>query len=60
MKAEYNFDYRKARPNRFAGRAGTRRTVVELDPDVAMIFSTSTAVNKALRALIEAMPRKSR
>ena len=57
MKAEYDFDYRKARPNRFASQAGTTRTVVELDPDVAMVFSTSGSVNKALRALIEAVPR---
>jgi hypothetical protein len=57
MKAQHDFDYRKAKPNRFAGRRGKHRTVVELDADVAMVFSTAQTVNKALRALIEAMPR---
>ena len=45
---EYRFDYRKARPNRFAAR-----TVI-LDQDVAEFFTTSESVNRALRALIEA------
>jgi hypothetical protein len=57
MKAQYDFDYRKAKPNRFAGQRGKHRTVVELDADVAVVFSTAQTVNKALRALIEAMPR---
>ena len=56
MKAEYDFDYRKARPNRFAGEGGKNRTVVELDADVAVVFSSAKTVNKALRALIAAMP----
>jgi len=30
--------------------------VVVLDPDVAEVFTTPEAVNKALRALITAMP----
>jgi hypothetical protein len=57
MKPQYDFDYRKAKPNRFAGQRGKHRTVVELDADVAVVFSTAQTVNKALRALIEAMPR---
>ena len=32
-------------------------TVVVLDEDVAQVFTTPEAVNKALRALIEAMPQ---
>ena len=60
MKAEYDFDYRKARPNRFAGEGGKIRTVVELDPDVAVVFSSAKTVNNALRALIAAMPQKVR
>ena len=31
MKAEYDFDYHKAKPNRFAGRAGKDCTVVVLN-----------------------------
>jgi hypothetical protein len=30
---------------------------VALDPDVSEVFTTPDSVNKALRALIEAMPR---
>lgn len=50
--AEYDFDYAKARPNRFASRfpGGTR--VVALEPDVASAFPTDESVNAALRGLI--------
>ena len=60
MKAEYKFDYRKARPNRFAGKGDKSRTVVELDDDVAVVFSNAKTVNNALRALITAMPLKAK
>ena len=60
MRAEYDFDYRKAKPNRFAGRTGKDCTVVVLDADVSKIFSNSKSVNTALRAFIAAMPRKAR
>lgn len=56
---EYRFDYKKAKPNRFANRSGKQQmTVVVLDEDIARIFSTPEAVNKVLRALIEAIPSK--
>lgn len=58
LRAEYDFDYGKARPNRFAGRAGKDCTVVVLDTDVSKVFSTSKSVNTALRAFIAAIPRK--
>jgi hypothetical protein len=58
MGTEYNFDYQKARPNRFAGRGGKNSTVVILDADVSKVFSTSKLVNTTLRALIAAMPKK--
>jgi hypothetical protein len=60
MKADYRLDYRKARPNRFAGRGGRIHTVVELDDDVAMVFSNAKSVNNALRALIMVVPQKAR
>jgi len=53
---EYNFDYRKARPNRFAARMGEEPVIVVLDPDVAQVFKTSESVNAVLRALISTMP----
>jgi hypothetical protein len=57
---EYHFDYRVARPNRFAKTMDGSPLVVVLDKDVAEIFTTPEAVNKALRALIDAMPVKTR
>lgn len=53
---EYRFDYRKARPNRFAPR-NTTTTTVRLDADVAAVFTTEEAVTTILRALIQAMPQ---
>ena len=57
MRAEYHFDYSKARPNRFAGKVEPATVVVVLDPDVAEVFQTPEAVNAVLRALIATMPR---
>ena len=57
MKPEYNFDYSKAKPNRFAGRIAKDRTVVLLDPEVSKVFTDSESVNAALRALISALPK---
>ena len=56
MLPEYHFDYRKARPNRFAAGSGSKRLTVVLDEDVAEVFTSSDAVNRALRALIEVVP----
>jgi len=57
MRAEYRFDYRKARPNRFASAMKGSTVAVVLDPDVARVFQTSEAVNALLRSVISAMPR---
>ena len=59
MRAEYHFDYRKARPNRFAARSKDRLIVI-LDPDVSKVFKTPEAVNTALRAVISAIPQASK
>ncbi len=56
LRDEYRFDYSKAKPNRFASRVDKGRLVVALDPDVSEVFTTPEAVNRALRALIDAMP----
>ena len=57
MKSEYDFDYSKAKRNRFAGRIATDQTVVLLDPEVSKVFTDSESVNSALRALIAALPK---
>ncbi len=56
LAPEYDFDYTKAKPNRFANSVGGSQVVV-LDDDVAEVFTTPESVNKALRALIEIVPR---
>ena len=58
MASEYRFDYKKAKPNRFAARMKDEPLIVMIEPDVAKIFSSAEHVNKALRALISAMPEK--
>jgi hypothetical protein len=57
LHPEYNLDYNKAKPNRFAGRIA-ERVVVVLDPDISEVFTTPESVNAALRALISAIPRQ--
>lgn len=58
LLAEYQFDYNKAKPNRFANRGEKQPLkVVVLDEDVAQVFTTTESVNKVLRALIESMPQ---
>lgn len=51
---EYHFDYSKAKPNRFAKQVVN----VTLDDDVAKIFTNSDAVNRALRAILTALPKQ--
>lgn len=59
MTSEYRLDYSKAKPNRFASRMKDAPLVAVIDPDVAKVFTTTEQVNKALRALISAMPKVS-
>lgn len=58
MAPEYRFDYKKAKPNRFATRMKNGPLIVLIEPDIAKAFQSSEDVNKALRALISAMPKK--
>ena len=55
LRPEYEFDYRNAKPNRFAQRMEKNRLVL-LDADVAKVFTSPEAVNNLLRALITALP----
>jgi hypothetical protein len=58
LQPDYRFDYRKARPNRFAAKYQAGSRVVVLDPDIAKVFTTTESVNAVLRALLETMPPK--
>ena len=54
LNQHYDFDYSKAKSNRFAARLAQEQLMVVLDPDIAAIFPTSEAVNEALRVLATA------
>lgn len=56
LREEYQFDYRQAKPNRFAAvvRAGGR--IIRLDPDMAAAFADEAAVNAALREYLRTRP----
>ena len=45
------YDFRRARPNKYASRYGKGSIVVTLDPDVAAVFPSAGQANEALRAL---------
>ena len=57
LRREYRFDYRKARPNRFASAMKGKTVAVVLAPDVASVFQSSEAVNSLLRSVILALPQ---
>ena len=59
LRDEYDFDYKKAKPNRFAVPMGSLKSggrVFYLEPEVAARFASSEEVNRLLKALLEAMP----
>ena len=56
LRPEYHFDYSKSRPNRFATSCPPGGRLVVLDPDVAPVFTTTEAVNSALRSIIATVP----
>jgi hypothetical protein len=58
LRTEYRFDYSKSKPNRFAARTRRQGVAVLLDPDVARVFKSAESVNKALRALMNVVPRR--
>ncbi len=57
MLPEYEIDYSKAKPNRFARRVSAPG-MVRLDADVAAVFQTAEAVNTALRTLMQTVHRE--
>jgi hypothetical protein len=45
------YDFSRARPNKYASRFASGSVVVVLEPDVAAAFPNSEKANEALRAL---------
>ncbi len=60
LSAEYRFDYRKSKPNRFAAAMSGGAIAVVLEPDVAAVFKSSKTVNALLRSVISAVPQSKR
>ncbi len=60
MQDEYQFDYNKAKPNRFASQIGQDQLMIVLDPDVAAVFKTTESVNQVLRTIITLMTKMQR
>ncbi|MCL4548824.1 MAG: hypothetical protein M1495_09660 [Bacteroidetes bacterium] len=58
LKKKQKFDYSKSKPNRFAKTE--KQVVVQIDEDVAKVFSSSEDVNNALRTLIRIYPKRKR
>lgn len=55
LRPHYDFDYSKAKPNRFAEKYNKMVRRVGLAPDVADEFPTEESVNDALRDYIRIM-----
>ena len=45
------YDFSRARPNKYASRYAKGGVVITLDPDVAAVFPGASEANEALRAL---------
>lgn len=58
LRDEYQFDYKQAKPNRFAAKLQKGGRLVVLDPEVAAAFQGSESVNAVLKALLQTMPQK--
>ena len=52
------YDFNRARPNKYASRYRAGSSVVVLDPDVAAAFPNGRAVNQALRSLAARINKK--
>jgi len=56
MRKEY--DFRGGVRGKYAARVREGTNIVVLDPDIAVTFPDSRAVNRALRALLKVVPRR--
>jgi hypothetical protein len=52
------YDFSRARRNKYASRYAKGAMVVTLDPDVAVVFPGARAVNDALRTLARTMKKR--
>jgi hypothetical protein len=59
-EAMAEYDFRRARPNKYAARYAKGSIVVTLAPDVAAVFPGAREANDALRGLARAVRRRRR
>ncbi len=59
LEEEYDLSQYELLPNPYAKILNKQKRFVELEPDVQEVFKTSEEVNNALRAIIQAMPKRS-
>ena len=52
MRGEYEFDYSRAKPNRFAAHMDRPVVAAVFDSDIASVFNSSAKVNAQLRSII--------
>ncbi len=57
MREEYDFS--ESLPNKYAKILKNELDYIKIEPDVQEVFKTSEEVNKALRAIIQAIPKRS-
>lgn len=60
MRAEYELDYSRAKPNRFASHMNQPVVAIVLEPDVASVFDSAAKVNAQLRSVMLARSEKTR
>ena len=58
LRPEYEFDYSRAKPNRFVSKMSRPVVAVVLEPDVAAVFKSAAKVNAELRTLITVRKRQ--
>ena len=52
------YDFSRARPNKYASRYAKNSIVITLDPDVAAVFPGARQANEALRAIAGLIRRR--
>ena len=57
MLEHYDFDYSKAKPNRFAPILAEQEGYIKLQPDIQKVFKNSDDVNNFLRSIIKNYPK---
>jgi hypothetical protein len=58
LREEYQFDYSKAKANRFTAKLKKGGRLVVLDPGIAPAFPESQSVNGVLKLYLQSKPKK--